>query len=94
MKVLITTDWYKPAINGVVTSVCNLRQELQQRGHEVAIRAAFSNRWTRCNSSWRSSFWEAFLHCTVQSGAYDTVPDDFPSGIGKQCQAVERHEYL
>ena len=24
MKVLITTDWYKPIINGVVTSVCNL----------------------------------------------------------------------
>ena len=37
MKVLITTDWYKPAINGVVTSVCNLREELQQRGHEVKI---------------------------------------------------------
>ena len=37
MKVLITTDWYKPAINGVVTSVCNLREELKQRGHEVKI---------------------------------------------------------
>ena len=37
MKVLITTDWYKPAINGVVTSVCNLREKLQQRGHEVKI---------------------------------------------------------
>lgn len=37
MKVLITTDWYKPAINGVVTSVCNLREELQRRGHEVKI---------------------------------------------------------
>ena len=37
MKVLITTDWYKPTINGVVTSVCNLREELQQRGHEVKI---------------------------------------------------------
>lgn len=37
MKVLITTDWYKPAINGVVTSVCNLRRELQERGHEVKI---------------------------------------------------------
>lgn len=37
MKVLITTDWYKPTINGVVTSVCNLREELRQRGHEVKI---------------------------------------------------------
>ena len=24
MKVLITTDWYRPAVNGVVTSVRNL----------------------------------------------------------------------
>lgn len=39
MKVLITTDWYKPAINGVVTSVCNLWEELleyQQKVEEVA----------------------------------------------------------
>jgi len=37
MKVLITTDWYKPAINGVVTSVLNLESELRSRGHEVKI---------------------------------------------------------
>ena len=24
MKILITTDWYRPVINGVVTSVLNL----------------------------------------------------------------------
>ena len=37
MKVLITTDWYKPVVNGVVTSVLNLAQVLQDRGHEVRI---------------------------------------------------------
>ncbi|MEY8353380.1 glycosyltransferase family 4 protein [Lachnospiraceae bacterium 54-53] len=37
MKILITTDWYEPAINGVVTSVINLRKELVRRGHEVRI---------------------------------------------------------
>lgn len=37
MKILITTDWYKPAINGVVTSVLNLSDELIKRGHEVKI---------------------------------------------------------
>ena len=37
MKILITTDWYIPAVNGVVTSVKNLRQELERRGHEVRI---------------------------------------------------------
>lgn len=37
MKILITSDWYAPAVNGVVTSVRNLRQELEARGHEVRI---------------------------------------------------------
>lgn len=37
MKILITSDWYIPAVNGVVTSIRNLRRELEARGHEVRI---------------------------------------------------------
>lgn len=37
MKILITTDWYKPIVNGVVTSVLNLKRELEERGHEVRV---------------------------------------------------------
>lgn len=37
MKILITTDWYKPVINGVVTSVINLKSELEKSGHEVRV---------------------------------------------------------
>lgn len=37
MKILITSDWYTPAVNGVVTSVKNLRRELERRGHEVRV---------------------------------------------------------
>jgi len=37
MRVLITTDWYKPAVNGVVTSVVNLSNGLEAAGHEVCI---------------------------------------------------------
>ena len=37
MKVLITTDWYAPVINGVVTSVLMLQRELEARGHEVRV---------------------------------------------------------
>lgn len=37
MKILITSDWYIPAVNGVVTSVLNLRRELEARGHEVRV---------------------------------------------------------
>ena len=37
MKILLTSDWYKPIVNGVVTSVVNLKKELEERGHEVKI---------------------------------------------------------
>lgn len=37
MRVLITTDWYKPVINGVVTSVVNLADGLSALGCEVRI---------------------------------------------------------
>lgn len=37
MKVLITTDWYLPSVNGVVTSVMNLQKQLLARGVDVRI---------------------------------------------------------
>ena len=37
MKILITSDWNPAAVNGVVTSVKNLRHELELRGHEVRV---------------------------------------------------------
>lgn len=42
MKVLITTDWYKPIVNGVVTSITNLEDGLRSLGHDVRV-AAVSN---------------------------------------------------
>ena len=46
MKILITTDWYAPVINGVVTSVKNLESELRKHGHEVRILTLSRNRKT------------------------------------------------
>ena len=37
MKILITTDWDIPTVNGVVTSVRNLCRILRQIGHDVRI---------------------------------------------------------
>ena len=37
MKVLITTDLYATSTNGVVTSVRNLMEELEKKGHEVRV---------------------------------------------------------
>lgn len=43
MKILITTYWYTPVINGVVASVVNLENELRKQGHEVRILAVSPN---------------------------------------------------
>ncbi len=37
MKVLLTSDWNVNAVNGVVTSILNLKEELEKRGHEVKL---------------------------------------------------------
>lgn len=37
MRILITTDLFTTETNGVVTSVKNLRRELEQKGHDVRI---------------------------------------------------------
>lgn len=37
MKILITSDLYKPLVNGVVTSVVNLKEGLEKDGHDVRI---------------------------------------------------------
>lgn len=36
-KILITSDLYRPSVNGVVTSIVNLITELRSRGYEVRI---------------------------------------------------------
>ena len=37
MKILLTSDWNMDAVNGVVTSILNLRRGLEELGHEVRI---------------------------------------------------------
>src|SRR5699024_8188122 len=37
MKILITSDWYYPVVNGVVRSVLNLKEYLENKGHEVKV---------------------------------------------------------
>ncbi|MFI3215054.1 MAG: glycosyltransferase family 4 protein [Eubacteriales bacterium] len=37
MKILIASDFYKPTINGVVTSILNLKEGLELLGHEVRV---------------------------------------------------------
>lgn len=37
LRVLLTTDWWEPAVNGVVASVTTLRRELERLGCEVRV---------------------------------------------------------
>ena len=37
LKVLITTDWYEPVVNGVVTSVLTLKKQLEMLGCDVRV---------------------------------------------------------
>ena len=37
MKILITSDWYYPVVNGVVRSILNLKSYLESRGHDVRV---------------------------------------------------------
>ncbi|MDU1879425.1 MAG: hypothetical protein E6779_07590, partial [Finegoldia magna] len=37
MKILITTDTFRPTINGVVTSIESLKKALDRRGHDTRI---------------------------------------------------------
>ncbi len=37
MKILLASDWYIPQVNGVVTSVVNLKKGLEELGHEVRV---------------------------------------------------------
>jgi 1,2-diacylglycerol 3-alpha-glucosyltransferase len=37
MKILITSDWYYPVVNGVVRSILNLKKYLEESGHEVRV---------------------------------------------------------
>ena len=37
MRVLLAVDKYYPAVNGVITSVKNLKEALERKGHDVKV---------------------------------------------------------
>lgn len=51
MKILITTDVYAAATNGVVTSVRNLTEELRNKGHDVRILTISDKAKSYCDGS-------------------------------------------
>ncbi|MCD7905186.1 MAG: glycosyltransferase family 4 protein [Clostridiales bacterium] len=63
MKILITTDWYAPTVNGVVTSVLNLEKNLRLLGHEVKVLTLSEGvRSYKAGNTYRSRSVSAFIY--------------------------------
>ena len=94
MKILITTDWYEPVINGVVTSVVNLSKELKKRGHEVKILTLSRNHHTYTDGDviYAASigagkiYPEARLRMPVIKAVIDRLIEWKPDVIHSQCE--------
>lgn len=94
MRVLITTEWYAPVINGVVTSVLNLQRELECRGHEVRILtlSGTAESYTESNVTYVASvnadriYPQARVAVNPWSGEIEKLMRWCPQVIHSQCE--------
>ncbi len=98
MKILITSDTFTPTINGVVTSVLNLHEQLTQLGHEVRILTLSpdASSWKADNVYYVKSY--AFNIYPGIRGAYpnehfflDEIIEWYPDLIHTQCEFFTMH---
>lgn len=94
MKVLITTEFYLPATNGVVISVLNLRKALSQNGHEVRIltisNVASSYYIDNCyyiKADRRQLYPDSFVSLNTRDKLVDAAIAWHPDIIHSQCEA-------
>lgn len=94
MKVLITSDWYAPVINGVVTSILNLQHELEKEGHEVMVLTLSGSRrsYRRGNVFYVGSvraeaiYPNARLRLRIHAELLDQILKWKPDVIHSQCE--------
>ena len=94
MKILITTDWYAPTINGVVTSVLNLQRGLTALGHEVRVLTLSQSPRSYCNGpvtyigavSAGKIYPGARLRTALARGLVQDLIDWKPDIIHSQCE--------
>ncbi|MCD8157915.1 MAG: glycosyltransferase family 4 protein [Clostridiales bacterium] len=92
MKILITTDWYSPTVNGVVTSVLNLEKNLRRLGHEVRVLTLSEKmRSYKSGSTYRSRSVSAFIYpeariSLTKHSYYKELIDWKPDIIHTQCE--------
>ncbi|MDD7305034.1 MAG: glycosyltransferase [Peptoniphilaceae bacterium] len=80
MKILITSDWYYPIVNGVVRSILNLKQYLIDQGHDVRV-------LTLSHSI--KSYKEDGVYYIRSLGAGKVYPDARMSGILRSKEILE-----
>ncbi|MCD8118890.1 MAG: glycosyltransferase [Lachnospiraceae bacterium] len=94
MKILITSDWYAPVINGVVTSILNLQHELEKEGHEVMVLTLSGSRrsYRRGNVFYVGSvraeaiYPNARLRLRIHAELLDQIIKWKPDVIHSQCE--------
>lgn len=93
MKVLITTYWYDPTVNGVVTSVMNLRRSLEEAGHEVRVLTMQQKRkgqtegvYMTPSKSFEVAYPEARVPLPVSRIIYEDIQRWNPDVVHSQCE--------
>lgn len=94
MKILITTEWYAPVINGVVTSVLNLQKQLEIMGHDVKVLTLSHTResYTEGNVTYIGSlnaglvYPQARVAVNLRSDEIEKLIEWHPQVIHSQCE--------
>lgn len=92
MKILITTEWYVPVINGVVTSVVTLQKELKKLGHEVRILTLSNKSYRKGEVTYISSvgagkiYPGARIALSIDNKYMDELINWAPDIIHSQCE--------
>lgn len=93
-RVLIASDWYSPAVNGVVTSILTLQEHLERQGHQVRILTLSPNRHSHVEGSvhYLGSFSanlvyrDARISVPIRPGIMRDLADWAPDVVHTQCE--------
>lgn len=95
MKVLITTYWYDPTVNGVVTSVMNLKRAVEEEGHDVRVLTLRQKRLGQSQNvymipsvGFELIYPEARLRLPISKQMYQEIIDWKPDVVHSQCELL------
>lgn len=94
MKILITSDWYHPVVNGVVRSILNLKSYLEDRGFDVKVLTLSNSTesYKKENVYYIGSlgagkiYPEARISATLRNKFIEEIKDWKPDVVHSQCE--------